>query len=109
MQENKEAEILTGIRESENASEEILKKALAEKDAIIKSAQKEANEILITNAEEIKKSQERKISELGIKSDSIKKEKVEEGKKQIKQLEAKAEKNLDKAAGFIMAKLEGMI
>ena len=109
MQENKESEILLSIRESENASEEMLKKALAEKDAIIKSAQKEANEILISNAAEIKKAHERKIREVGVKSDSIKKEKIEEGRKEIRQLEAKAEKKLDKAVEFIMAKIEEMI
>ncbi|MEK6949845.1 MAG: hypothetical protein AABX34_06490 [Nanoarchaeota archaeon] len=109
MQENKESEILISIRESENASEEMLKKALAGKDAIIKSAQKEANDILSSNAEEIKKAQERKISELGVKSDSIRKERIEEGRKEIRQLEAKAEKNLNKAVEFIMAKLEEMM
>ena len=109
MQENKESEILISIRESENASEEMLKKALAEKDSIIKSAQKEAGEILSSSVEEIKKAHEKKISELGIKSDSIKKEKIEEGRKEIRQLEAKAEKNLDKAVELVIAKLEEMV
>lgn len=109
MQENKEAEILISIRESENASEEMLKKALAEKDAIIKSAQKEADEILSSSIEETKKAQEKKISELNLKSDSIKKEKIGDSAKQIRQLEAKAEKNMEKAVELIMAKLEEMI
>ncbi len=109
MQENKEAEILIGIRESENASEEILKKAQAEKDAIIKSAQKEAEGILRAGTEEIKKAQERKMSELNSKFDSVKKEKAEESTKQIRQLEAKSEKNMDKAVELIITKLEEMI
>ena len=109
MQENKETEILISIRESEAASEEILKKAQAEKDAILKSAQKEADDTLRASAEEIKKSQERKISELNSKFDPIKKEKIEDSTKQIRQLEVKSEKNMEKAVELIIAKIEEMI
>ena len=109
MQENKETEILISIRESEAAFEEILKKEQAEKDAILKSAQKEADDTLRASAEEIKKSQERKISELNSKFDSIKKEKIEDSAKQIGQLEVKSEKNMEKAVELIIAKIEEMI
>ncbi len=109
MTDQKEMDILSSIREAEQEAEEILRKAQIEKDEIIKRAQKGAEELFQRRMEEIKKAQEKKISEFKAKSSSAYKDKIDEGKKQAKQLQSKAEKNLDKAVDFAINKVEGMI
>lgn len=106
---SKEVEILSSIKEAEDYSDELLIKAQSEKDAIIKNAQKEASELLARNAEEVKKAQEKKVNDFRARSDSIKKEKLDEAKRHAKQLESKGEKNIGKAADFIIAKTEESI
>ena len=109
MADQKENDILNEIRDAEAEAEEILSKAQAKKESIIKNAQKEADEMLQRKIGEIKKAQDKKLSDFRAKSGSASKDKIEEGKKQAKQLQSKAEKNLDKAADFAIKKVEGMI
>ena len=109
MADQKEIEILSSIRETEEESEQILQKAQAEKDSIIKNAQKEADELLQKKIDAVKKAQEKKISEFKAKSSSASKDKIEEGKKQAKHIESKGGKNLAKAADFVAKKIEEMI
>jgi len=106
---SKETEILNDIRNSEKKAEEILEKANREKEALIRDAVNSSSDILIKTKEEIRKLQEKKMISARDNAKSIKEEKLEEGKKAVKQLRTKAEKNISKAVDFVMKKFEGMI
>lgn len=105
----KEAEILASIREAETEYEQIVRKAHLEKDRIIETAHKGANELLLKKADETRNAKDKKVNDFRAKMDSIKKEKIEESKKEAARIEAKAEKRRDEAAEYIIKKLEEMI
>ncbi len=107
--QDKEAEILAEIRASERNADEVLKKAEAEKEAILHEAAASSSRMLAAAEAEIRKSQDAKIMDFRDKSRLIREEKIAEGKATVKQLKAKAEKNIPKAAEFVIRKFEEMI
>lgn len=104
-----EAEILSEIRESEKRADEILERARREKESIAQDAMRNSAELLMEKEEEIRKLQEKKIADFREKSRLIREEKILEGKAAVKQLKAKAEKNIAKAAELIIRKFEEMV
>ena len=109
MQDNQDAYVLKDIRNAEKESDSILEKAEKEKEKILNEAQKKAEEIFQKEKESAKDFHEKKLVDFRSKSDSMLKEKIEEGRKQAAQLESKAKKNMDKAFDFIMKKFEEML
>ncbi len=109
MQLAKEAEILKEIRTSEEESEGMLKKAEAEKQRIIEKAKKDSLKAISDKKGEIIKEQDEKLAALREKAASLRNEKLQESKKSVMQLKAKAQKNISKAVDFAMEKFEGMI
>ena len=65
--------------------------------------------MLAAKEEELRKLQERKIMDFREKTKLMKEEKIAEGKIQLKQLKAKAEKNAAKAVELVLHKFEEMI
>mgnify|MGYP001572614757 FL=1 len=104
-----EAEILTEIKESEKRAEEIIERAKKDKESIIHEANSNSSKLLLAKQEEIKKSQEKKIADFREKAKLIREEKLAEGTIQVKQLRAKAEKNIPKAVDFVLPKFEEMM
>lgn len=104
-----EAEILTEIKESEKRAEEIIERAKKDKESIIHEANSNSSKLLLAKQEEIKKSQEKKIADFREKAKLIREEKLAEGTIQVKQLRAKAEKNIPKAVDFVLSKFEEMM
>ena len=104
-----EAEILSEIRESEKRADEILERAKREKESIAQDAMRNSAKLLLEKEEEIRKLQEKKIADFREKARLIREEKILEGKSAVKQLRAKAEKNIAKAAELIIKKFEGAI
>ena len=104
-----EAEILTEIRDSEKRAEESIERAKREKELIIHEANVNSSKLLLAKQEEIKKTQEKKVQDFREKAKLIKEEKIAEGKTQVKQLKAKAEKNIPKATDFVMKMFEEMV
>ena len=109
LEDPKETEILKEIRDSEKRAEDMLEKAKVESDAILDDAQKNSSELLSKKKGEIRKLQEKKLSGSRAKAESLKKEKLEEGKKAVKQLRTKAGKNVGKAVDFVMENFEAAV
>jgi vacuolar-type H+-ATPase subunit H len=109
MQLAKEAEILKEIRTSEDESEDMLKKAEAEKQRIIEKAKKDSLKAISDKKGEIVREQEEKLAALREKAASLRNEKLQESKKSVMQLKAKSQKNISKAVDFVMEKFEDMI
>ena len=104
-----EAEILSEIRDSEKKADEIIERAKREKETILHEAAVNSSRLLAAKQDEIRKLQEKKLTEFRDKSKSLKEEKLAEGRSIAKQLMAKAEKNIPKAFDFVMKKFEEMI
>lgn len=104
-----EAEILTEIRDSERMADEILERAKREKESIVQDAVRNSAKLLSVKEEEIRKVQEKKIIDFREKAKLIREEKLAEGKAAVKQLKAKAEKNIQKAAELVIKKFEEMV
>jgi len=104
-----ETEILSEIRASEKKADEILERAKREKELIIQEAARNSAKLLSEKGEEIKKAKEKKIADFREKARLIREEKLAEGKTAVKQLKAKAEKNIAKAAEFVIKKFEEAI
>ena len=104
-----EAEILSEIRDSEKKADEIIERAKREKETILHQAAVNSSRLLAAKQDEIRKLQEKKLTEFRDKSKSLKEEKLAEGDNIAKQLRAKAEKNIPKAFDFVMKKFEEMI
>ena len=104
-----EAEILGEIKEAEQRADEVIERAKREKEAIISKAIADSAKLIADKKEEIRKSQEKKLMEFREKAKLIKEERLAEGKIAVKQLKAKAEKNIPKAVDFVMKKFEEMI
>ncbi|MBI2658228.1 hypothetical protein HYX08_06065 [Candidatus Woesearchaeota archaeon] len=104
--ESREAEILTEIRESEKRAVEIIEKAGRESESIMQEAARNSSKLLPEKEAEIRKSQEKKIMDFREKARLIREEKLAEGRLGVKQLKAKAEKNIPKSVEFIMKKFE---
>ena len=107
--ESKEVEILKEIRNSEKEAETIIEKAQIEKEKILRETAKNSSNLLAAKKEEIRKAQEKNLINFKDKTNSMKSQKLEEGKKTVKQIKAKAEKNISKAVDFIMKKFEAEV
>ncbi|MBS3114312.1 V-type ATP synthase subunit H [Candidatus Woesearchaeota archaeon] len=101
-----EAEILKEIKDAEKRADEIIERAKREKEAIIQEAIRNSTKLFSAKEEEIRKAQEKKIMDFREKAKLIKEEKLIDGKAAVKQLNAKAEKNIAKAAELVMKKFE---
>lgn len=104
-----EAEILMEIKDSEKKADEIIEKAKKESESILHEVAKNSSKLLALKEQEIKKSQEKKIMDFRENARLIKEEKFTEGKAAVKQMKAKAEKNIPKAVDIAMKKFEEMI
>lgn len=104
--DSREAEILIEIRDSEKKAEEIIERAKKEKESIIQVANRNSLKLLAEKQEEISKVQEKKLADFREKARLIREEKSAEGKAAVKQLKAKAEKNVAKAVEIVMKKFE---
>ena len=104
-----EFEILTEIRKSEAKSSQMVEAAMKEKDSIISEAHKNASKFIQEKQEEVQKEQESRLSGFREKSKMIGEEKLGEAKIQVRALKSKSEKSLQKAADFLLKKLESSI
>ena len=101
-----ETEILIEIKEAEKKADDITEKARSEKDSIIQESIRNSSRLLAEKEEEIRKLQEKKLRDFRDKSKLIKEEKLAEGNAAVKQLKSKSEKNIAKAADFVMKLFE---
>ena len=101
-----ETEILMEIKEAEKKADDITEKARIEKDSIIQESIRNSSRLLAEKEEEIRKLQEKKLRDFRDKSKLIKEEKLAEGNAAVKQLKSKSEKNIAKAADFVMKLFE---
>ncbi|MBI2650132.1 hypothetical protein HYX04_02345 [Candidatus Woesearchaeota archaeon] len=104
-----EAEILTEIKDTEKKADETLERAKRESEAIVQEAIRNSSRLLAAKEDELRKAQEKRITDFREKTKLIKEEKLGEGKTLVKQLKTKAEKNVAKAAEFVMKRFEEMI
>ena len=104
-----EFEILKEIKQAETKSSQMIESAMKEKDSIISDANKNASKMLQEKQEQTRKEHEAKISNFREQSKLIREEKLGEAKIQVRQIKTKSEKNLDKAADFMMKKLDSII
>ncbi len=107
--ESREAEMLSEIRDAEKKSDEIIDRAGREKESILHQASFNSSKMLIAKEDELRKLREKKLMEFQVKARLIKDEKIAEGKAAVKQLKAKAEKNIPKAVEFTLKKFEEMV
>lgn len=107
--ESREAEMLSEIRDAEKKSDEIIERAGREKESILHQASFNSSKMLIAKEDELRKLREKKLMEFQDKARLIKDEKIAEGKAAAKQLKAKAEKNIPKAVEFTLKKFEEMV
>ena len=103
---SKEASILMEIREAEKRSDEIVQSARIKRDLIIQEARSNAAKLASSGESEIRRSYEKKLVDFRDKSRLLTEEKISEGKISARQLKSKAEKNINKAADFILKKFE---
>ena len=104
-----EAEILSEIRDCEKKSDSIIESAKRKKEEILHEAARSSSKLLSEKEEEKKKNQEKKIMGFRNKIKTEKNEKLKEGENLLKQMTAKAEKNIDKAVESVMKKFDEMI
>ena len=102
LKNTKEAEILKEIRECEKKADEVIEKAKRKKENILDNAQRSSAKLLSDKKEEIRQLQEEKLAHFREDANSLRKEKLEEGKKLVNQAKAKAEKNTSKAVEFVI-------
>ena len=105
----KEASILMEIREAEKKAEEIIEKTGLQKASIVQEAGKEAARLVSSKLEEIRKGQEKKITDFREKSRLLGEERISEGKIQAKLTKSKSDKNMQKAVDFVLKKFGEMI
>lgn len=105
----KEVEILKEIRNSEKESEEIVEKARKVQERILDAAKRNSLKLLDDKKVEIIKEHEENLGDFKEKISSIKKEKLEEGKKAANQMKERAEKNVSGAVDFVMKKFEAAV
>ena len=104
-----ETEILSEIKDSEQKADDIIERAKREQESILHESMVSSSKLLFDKENELNKLQEKKIADFREKSKLVKEEKIAEGKAQVKQLKAKAEKNISKAVDFVLKKFEEMI
>lgn len=104
-----EAEILLEIKNSEKKAEEIIEKANMEKKKILEKTKINSSKLLDEKKDEIRLSQEKKIVSFREKIKSVKNEKLKDGKKVLRTIKTKAEKNITDAVELIIKKFEELI
>ena len=104
-----EFEILSEIKKSEAKSLQMIESAMKENYSIISEAHKNASKLIQEKQEKMRKEQESRLSDFREKTKLIREEKLGEAKIQVRQIKAKSEKNLQKAADFVMQKLDSII
>ena len=104
-----EAEILTEIKDAEKRADEIAERAKSEKERMLQEAIRNSSKLLGEKESEIRKLQEKKVIDFRDKARLIKEEKLADGKAAVKQLKAKAEKNIPKAVELVIKKFEETI
>ena len=104
-----EAEILLEIKNSEKKAEGIIEKANMEKREILEKTKINSSKLLDEKKDEIRLSQEKKIVSFREKIKSAKNEKLKEGKKVLRAIKTKAEKNITEAVELIIKKFEELI
>ncbi|MBI2658824.1 hypothetical protein HYX05_01825 [Candidatus Woesearchaeota archaeon] len=104
-----EAEILTEIKDAEKRADEAIERAKAEKERMLQESIRNSSKLMAEKETEIKKLQEKKIMDFRDKARIIKEEKLAEGKAAVKQLKAKAEKNIAKTVEIVIKKFEESI
>ena len=65
-----------------------------------------SSKLLAAKEEEIKKLHEKKLMDFEEKSKLIREEKLSEGRTAVRQIKAKAEKNIEKAVELVMKEIE---
>jgi len=101
-----EAEILSEIMEAEKKADEIIERAGREKADILHQAIINSSRMLAAKEDEIRKLQGKKIMEFREKAKLLREDKIIEGKNTANQLKSKSEKNIAKAAEFVIKKFE---
>lgn len=104
-----EAEILGEIKDAEKRADETIERARRESELIVQEALKNSSKLLAAAEDELRKTRDKKINDFRDKAKLIREEKLAEGKAQAKQLKAKAEKNITKAADIVLKKFEEMV
>ena len=104
-----ESEILLEIKETEKKADETIERAKMEGEMMVQEAIKNSSKLLAAAEDELRKAREKKIADFREKAKLIKEEKLAEGKIQVKQLKAKSEKNIAKAADIVLKKFEEMV
>ena len=104
-----ETEILSEIREAEKKADEITERANREKAEILHQAAINSSKMLAAKEEEIRKLQGKKIMDFRDKIKLLREDRLTEGKNMVKQLKAKAEKNIGKAAEVVIKKFEELV
>ncbi len=105
----KEVLILSEIREAEKEAERILERAGKEKDAIIQEARANASKLLLAKEEEIRRNYEKRLMDFRDKARIISEEKLSEGRASARQAKIKSEKNIQKAADFVLKRFEEIV
>mgnify|MGYP000235815859 CR=1 FL=1 len=88
---NREAQILSEIRNSEAESQKIIGSATREKESIIENAKKSSLQNIVKKKEEITSLMEKNISDFKSKTNSIRESKLKDGKKAAAEIKSKAE------------------
>lgn len=97
-----EGEIFTEIRAAESEAEHIISNAEKEKQRIIEEAGKTADSLISESIERSKAASEKKLSSFSENLLKEKQELIAKGKSEISAMAKKAEKNVPKAAMFLV-------
>ena len=104
-----ESEILSEIKEAEKIADEIMERAERESESLIVQANVSSANLIAEKEHELKKLQEKKIMSARDRAKILKDEKLAEGRDVVKDIRTKVEKNIQKAADFIIKKFEEML
>ncbi len=102
----KEAEILNEIRESEKKADEIMDRAIKEKESILQESIKRASAFLIEKQTEIDLLKDRKIAEFKENSKFILQKKIEDARIIVAKLKSDSEKEISNGTFLIIKKFE---
>ena len=106
---SRETEILIEIKRAEKKAEDTIQRAKFEKETILRDAVADASKMMSTRQEELRKIQEKKLMDFKDKLSILREEKLAEGKNESKLLKTKSEKNILRAADFVMNQFEKMV
>jgi vacuolar-type H+-ATPase subunit H len=98
--------ILTKIKETEKKVGQSKKKALEQKDTIIKDSKKEALKILDQARAEAQSSYDEKVRQMRVEIETIRKRLLDEGEKKARTFKSRAELNSSLAVDMLIRKFE---